>query len=485
MRDQNGNSEALSPHYLLSASEAAKKLRSGELNVETYARSILSKIDARGAKVGAWAYLDRERVLQEARRLDSLPPSARGPLHGVAVAVKDVIQTKDMPTQHNSLSYAVSSGLTFQSEVGTDANSIAMLRQAGALIVGKTTTTEFAATVTGPKGTKNPHDLKRTPGGSSSGSGAVVADFQAAIALGTQTGGSTIRPGSYNGILAWKPTWGVVSREGCKEYSPILDTVGWYAREVEDLELVGDVLGIVDDDDEEDENEIQLNPHPLSARDNDLSGFRFALCKTHVWDEQDVSIDVEKAMKRASEILRARGARVEEMNLPPEFSHATSWHRTIMLADGRAAFRSEWLVNRHNLAESLIAQVENRAGELMMGMAGKNTMDGVEAKEEGVMQDGKIRRKKLLEAFDGIGALRPKADAILRQYHALITPSVPSVAPEGHESTGNASFCCMWTVSNIQIRISSTLKLIGVGSFFSDFHDITGPSYACCQRSWV
>ena len=158
--------------------------------------------------VKGWAYFNPELVLASARKLDAVPLEQRGPLHGVGVAVKDVINTKDMPTSHFSPIYQ-------GHQVNIDAAVVQSLRASGALILGKTHTTEFATCQKGPP-TNNPHDPTRTAGGSSSGSGAVVADFQAPISLGTQTGGSTIRPASYNGVLALKPTWNAVSREGLK-----------------------------------------------------------------------------------------------------------------------------------------------------------------------------------------------------------------------------------------------------------------------------
>ncbi|ENH75614.1 Glutamyl-tRNA(Gln) amidotransferase subunit A 1, partial [Fusarium oxysporum f. sp. cubense race 1] len=202
----------------LTASEALGKIQVDEISVQEYAESLLERIEARDGDVKAWAYLDEKRVMQEARLLDEIPKKNRGPLHGLPIAVKDVIYTKDMPTQFNSPLY---DGHFPE----TDAASVRILRHAGALIVGKTTTTEFAAIHVGPK-THNPHDPLRTPGGSSSGSGAAVADFQAPMALGTQTGGSLIRPASFNGLYGFKPTWNSVSREGQKIYALMYDTLG-------------------------------------------------------------------------------------------------------------------------------------------------------------------------------------------------------------------------------------------------------------------
>ncbi|GAB1212614.1 hypothetical protein ATERTT37_001758 [Aspergillus terreus] len=380
--------------YRLTAFQALQQIRSNQLTVEEYARALLARIDARDDHTRAWAYLNRDRVLEQARRLDRIPPEQRGPLHGVAVGVKDVIYTKDMPTQHNSPIYA-------DSHAQVDAASVIILRQAGALILGKTTTTEFAATVKGPQ-TRNPHDPSRTPGGSSSGSGAAVADLQVPLALGTQTGGSIIRPGSFNGVYALKPTWNAINREGQKIYSPILDTVGLYARCVEDLSLLADVFAL--DDDDESDHSFQLQ------------GARFAVVKTPVWDKAGPGTIA--AMETATRLLRAQGAEVEELELPEEFAQLPHWHGVVMAADGQVAFLPEYQADRGRLHDYLVGLVENR---------------------------DRHSRAERLKAFDGIAMLRPKIDEIASRYAAILAPSVPDEAPVGIESTGSAVFNGMWT----------------------------------------
>jgi amidase len=379
--------------YSLTASEALAKLRRNELTVEQYAQSLLQRIQERDDAVRAWAFLDPEYVLEQARALDKVPKGKRGPLHGLPVAVKDVIYTKDMPTQHNS-------PLHKGDFPKLDAASVTILREAGALILGKTTTTEFAAKTPGPL-TRNPHDPTRTPGGSSSGSGAAVGDLQAPIALGTQTGGSTIRPGSFNGIYAFKPTWNAVPREGQKVYGLILDTLGWFARSANDLELLADVFALRDDED---------------STFDDVKGARFAMCKTVVWPEAGEG--TRAALSRAAELLRAHGAIVDEIDLPAGFDTMPEWHRITLLSEGRVAFLSSYRAGRDMLSPSLIEHVENTEG---------------------------ITRRMQLEAFDGIAALRPQIDDIAGRYAAILTPSVLDEAPVGLECTGNAAFCSMWT----------------------------------------
>lgn len=313
-----------------------------------------------------------------------------------------------MPTQFNSSIYT-------DDAPQVDAGSIGILRKAGALIFGKTTTTEFAAITVGPK-TKNPHDPNRTPGGSSSGSGAAVGDFQAPIGLGTQTGGSTIRPGSYNGIYALKPTWNSITREGQKIYSLILDTLGLYARSVADLELLADTFAIHDD-----------SPAPT---DFTVKGAKFAVLKTMVWPH--IGPGGEAATSKAVSLLREQGAEVEEIELPAHLVDLPKWHATVLNSDGRTAFLPEYAVAKEQLNSQLVGHVEN---------------------------SDKISRKAQLDAFDNISAARPVVDEILGRYAAVLTPSVPDEAPMGIEKTGSAAFCLIWTVS-LASCLSSSLSLI-------------------------
>ncbi|EXK26568.1 amidase [Fusarium oxysporum f. sp. melonis 26406] len=275
-----------------------------------------------------------------------------------------------MPTQFNSPLY---DGHFPE----TDAASVRILRHAGALIFGKTTTTEFAAIHVGPK-TRNPHDLLRTPGGSSSGSGAAVADFQIPMALGTQTGGSLIRPASFNGIHGFKPTWNSVSREGQKIYALMYDTLGWYGRCVGDLVLLADIFGLQDDKDEE---------HAFQG----IVGARFAICKTNIWPMAGPG--TQDALARAADLLRSHGAEVNELELPSAFDDVPEWYRIGLHTEGL-----------------LIEHVEN---------------------------SDNFTRKTQLMASDKLAAMRPVFDFIASQYAAIITPSVPDEAPVGLESTGS------------------------------------------------
>ncbi|KAK2052978.1 amidase [Colletotrichum caudatum] len=386
--------------YRLTATQASAKIRAGDLTVEEYARSLLSRIEQRDPVVKAWEYINPDQVIARAKELDAIPPEKRGPLHGVAVAVKDVIYTKDMPTQYGSPIYAGDAPKV-------DAGSIIVLRQAGALILGKTTTTEFAATVRGPK-TVNPHDTSRTPGGSSSGSGAAVGDFQAPIALGTQTGGSTIRPGSFNGIYALKPTWNSISREGQKIYSLILDTLGFFARSVEDLQLMADVFDLRDDESPKSEFSVK--------------GAKFALVKTMVWPQAGPG--TQSAIAKATELLKAHGAEVDEVEFAPDLQDLPAWHGTVLHSDGRPSFLPDYRAAKDQLDDFLASHVENT---------------------------NNISRAAQLEAFDNIAMARPRVDKMLGKYDAVLVPSVVDEAPVGTASTGSAALNGLWTALHVPV----------------------------------
>ncbi|KAL6351805.1 hypothetical protein LRP88_14898 [Fusarium phalaenopsidis] len=274
-----------------------------------------------------------------------------------------------MPTQHNSSLYE-------GSFPEVDAASVRTLRHAGALIFGKTTTAQFAAVHVGPE-TRNPHDPHRTPGGSSTGSGAVVADFQAPIALGIQ------------------------------DLLLTFDTLGWFARCVDDLALLADVFGIQDDKQEEDATVFE-----------GVKGARFAICKTAVWPFAGPG--TQGALSKAAALLEAHGAIVEEVDLPLEFDNLPEWHRVVLHCEGGTAFLPEYRVGKDDINQVLVDHVENING---------------------------FTRKEHLEALDGMAALRPKFDEIAGRYAVIITPSVPDEAPVGLESTGSHIFCCIWSAS--------------------------------------
>jgi len=375
----------------LTATEAVALMRAGTLSVEEMARACLARVAERDAAVQAWAYLDPDHVIAQARALDAAP--VKGPLHGVPVGVKDMMFTADMPTQQGSPIYE-------GAFPKLDAAPVMSLRAAGALIFGKTVTTEFASTIVGGKA-RNAHDPARTPGGSSSGSAAAVADYQVAIGLGTQTGGSTMRPASYNGVIAYKPTWNVVSREGLKVYSLTCDTLGIYARSIADLDLLADVYRIYDD----------VKP-PAFA----IAGAKIAVCRSPAWSKAEAA--TRDALALGTAILTEAGAEVTELELPAMFDDILQQHHIVLRHEGRSAFLNDYLAHGAQLKDEFKAIVENREG---------------------------ITLAQVRHAYDIAAQCRIAFDEIAGGFDAVLTPSATGEAPVGLGSTGDPSFNSMWT----------------------------------------
>lgn len=379
----------------LSGAQVAAAIASGRLTSEAVVRSCLERIAARDPLVKAWSWIDADHAIRQARELDKSPH--RGPLHGVPIAVKDIIDTADLPTQYNSPIY-------LGHRPARDAAVVAILRAAGAVILGKTDTHEFAAAGRLPA-TRNPHDFARTPGGSSSGSAAAVADGQVPLALGTQTAGSVIRPASFCGTFALKPTWGTVSREGAKLYSLTLDTIGWFGRSPADLALLAEVLAI---------DPGRSVPTPA------IGGLRIGVCRTALWPQADEA--TRDAVEAAAVRLARVGAAVTDIELPAPFAELPDAQTTIMHGEGRPAFLAEYRFAHPLLHQEFRDRVENARG---------------------------ISNAQLAAALDLAARLRPEWDAIAHQYDAVITPSAPGEAPASLTTTGDSLFNRMWTALHV------------------------------------
>jgi len=379
----------------LTAAAAAGQIRAGTLTSEALVRSCLERIEERDPSVKAWLHVDRDRAIARARDLDKQPSA--GPLHGLPIGVKDMIDTADMPTTHNSPIY--------QGHRPTkDAACVAVARHSGGVILGKTDTVEFASA--GRRAaTRHPRNFGHTPGGSSSGSGAAVGDFQVPLAFGTQTGGSLIRPASFNGIYGLKPTWGVVSREGAKQYSAMLDTIGWYGRSVADLSLVAEAFQLFG----------------LGQRQAvDIKGLRVAYCETPYWSKAEP--EGKSTLKLAAERLAGAGAAVVELTLPPPFDGLFEAQTTIMNGEGRPSFLPDYLGSKHILHTDFIEKVENKLA---------------------------ITGKRMAEAYDLAGACRRDFDAMFEDFDVVLAPAATGEAPEGLQNTGNQIFNALWTLLHV------------------------------------
>jgi Asp-tRNA(Asn)/Glu-tRNA(Gln) amidotransferase A subunit family amidase len=393
--------------HLLSASEAARLIRDGVISSEQFVEACLARIREVDGQVQAWTFLDPDHALAQARAADEWRLQGRpvGPLHGVPVGIKDIFDTADMPTENGSVLYA---GRT----PSRDAAVIARLRAAGAVIMGKTVTTEFA--YFSPGKTRNPHNPEHTPGGSSSGSAAAVAAGMVPLALGSQTNGSTIRPAAYCGVVGFKPTHGLISRRGILPLSRTLDHVGLFARSIDDIALLAAQLVGYDERDPETRPRARIPFVEVAAEEPPLPPM-FAFVKTPYWERVD-----EDTKEGFAELIEQLGAQVEEIELLPSAIDAWELHCTIMEAEMAANLEREWDKGRDRLSEQLRAQLER----------GRN-----------------VRALDYQRALSRIAPIHESFVELFEQrYDAILTPAATGVAPKGLSSTGDPIFCTLWTL---------------------------------------
>jgi amidase len=378
----------------LTAREAARQVAERRLSAEALTAAYLDRIEAREGKVGAWEYLDRERALATARQRDAEP--TRGPLHGVPIVVKDLIDTVDMPTTYGSPIYR-------NHRPVADASSVALAKAAGAVVLGKTVTTEFAAFTPGK--TANPRNLAHTPGGSSSGSAAAVADGMAPLAFGTQTAGSVIRPAAYCGCIGYKPSFGLINRAGVKPLADSLDTVGVLAGTVADAAFFAGVLS--------ERPALRRLAVPEQPP-------RFGLYRTPMWDNAEPASAA--ALDAARVALERAGAAVAELAIAPEHHALTEAQNTIMQFETVRAFAYERILHS--------AQLSPRFAQMLdTGMAiGADEYDRARTRAAG--------------ARAGLGEFFGVCDAVL-------VPAAPGEAPAGLGSTGDPVFNRMWTLLGV------------------------------------
>jgi amidase len=376
----------------LSVREAAREIAAKRLGVEEYVGAWLARIEAREAKVGAWQAFDRQRVIATARRCDNEPP--RGPLHGIPIAVKDVIDTIDMPTGYGSAIYR-------DHRPASDAACVALARSAGAIVLGKTVSTEFAYFTPGK--TTNPHNPAHTPGGSSSGSAAAVGAGMTPLAFGTQTADSIIRPASYCGVVGYKPSFGLVPRAGVKALADSLDTVGVMARNVEDAAFWVGALT--------DRRALRdlADAAPLPPR--------LGFCRTPMWDEAEPA--TMAALDRARAALLAAGARVDDVAVPEEQRGLAAAQDTIMSYEMPRALAYERLYRS--------AEISPRLAQLF-----DHGMTIAAETYDAALAEARAARAKLHDFFGGCAA--------------IMVPAAPGEAPAGLGYTGNPVFSRMWTL---------------------------------------
>jgi len=398
----------MSQFSTLTARDALAAIGRREMTSTELVQACLDRIRAVEPRVEAWAFLDPERALAQARDRDEIlaDETLLGPLHGLPVGIKDIFDTADMPTENGTVLHA-------GRRPAEDAMVVTLLRAAGAIILGKTVTTELA--VYGPGKTRNPHNPEHTPGGSSSGSAAAVAAEMVPLALGSQTNGSVIRPAAYCGVVGYKPTFGLISRTGALRQSRPLDQVGVFARTVVDAALLAHVLMVFDDRDPDMRPRTQ--PRFLAAASEDPpSRPRFAFVKSPFWEQADA-----KARTIFADFT-SRLECVDEAELPSPFAEAATIHRTIMEADFAFSFAAEYAQGKDKLTPTLRTMIER--GQRTHAMDRQRALEMVPG---------------FIQALEGIFA----------RYDAILTPAATGEAPAGLASTGNPIFCTIWTLCGV------------------------------------
>ena len=378
----------------LSAVEAARQIGARKITSEALVCDCLERIAAREGAVQAWQYLDREAALAQARAADAGP--SRGLLHGLPVGVKDLIDTADMPTTYGSPIYA-------GHRPAWDASCVALMRAAGGIVMGKTVTTEFA--VMQPGKTHNPHNPAHTPGGSSSGSAAAVADYMVPLAFATQTAGSIIRPAAYCGVVGYKPSFGLISRVGVKALSDTLDTIGAIARTVPDAALFAAAITGRRD---------LLIEKPLSSR------LRVGICHTYEW--KHAQPETVSLLENAARMLVTAGVPVKETRLPPTYASLAQAQTDIQLVEQALSLAHERLVHWPQISERL----------------------------HGILEAG---LKTPLDRYDAALVLarncRRTLSDVFVDCDVLLAPSAMGAAPEGLGMTGDPIFNRIWTLLRV------------------------------------
>jgi Asp-tRNA(Asn)/Glu-tRNA(Gln) amidotransferase A subunit family amidase len=375
----------------LSATEAAARIAAGKLKSEALVEACLERMARREDDVRAWAAFDRDAALAQARARDKDTPRTR--LHGLPVGVKDVFDTADLPTEYGSPIYR-------GHRPAADAACVAQVRERGGVILGKTVTTEFATRH--PNKTRNPHNLEHTPGGSSQGSAAAVADHMVPLAFGTQTTSSVIRPAAFCGVVGYKPTFGLVNRAGLKILSDSLDHVGTLTRTVPDAALLVE----------------ELSGSPPTAFDEvkQLKP-RIGFCRTPYWRQADPA--TQEALRDAVPRLARGGARVTEVDFDGDFARLAEIQVTISTYEMFRSLAHERICHPEQISESLM-------GRLLAG--------------------GRVTRAEYEDAQAAARGCRALLDDLFRDYDVLLAPSARGEAPKGLESTGDPVFGSSWTV---------------------------------------
>ena len=391
--------------FSLTANKLVEKLKEGEISSVEVCKQYIDRIKEFEKDVKAWAHFDKKELLEKAEEADEYRKSGKplGSLHGLPIAVKDIIGTLDMPTECGTVIRKKMTG-------SQEAEVVNLLKIAGAIVMGKTETTELA--YFHPGKTANPHDYSRTPGGSSSGSAAAVASHMAPLSIGSQTNGSVIRPASYCGVVGYKPSYGLISRSGVLKQSDKLDHIGVFGKSVEDVALLTKVL-------------IKKDQHDSStihyAADEMLKVCKkgppyepkFIFYKTKSWKKID-----KESQKSFELFIEAFSKNIEVFDTPSYFDDIPKYHKIIHETDMANNFQGYYKKSKKHLSKEMVSAIER-------GL--------------------KYSAKEYAEAIDFMKRSYESYKEVFEDYHGVLTPSSAGVAPKGLKSTGSPEFCTIWT----------------------------------------
>jgi len=389
----------------LSVIELSNKLKKGEIKSEELVKSYIEQINKKDKQIEAWEFFEPDLAISQAKKLDADRQAGKvqGDLHGIPVGIKDIFDTEDMPTFDGSEAHKKNPSLS-------DCTVVSKLKQAGAIIMGKTVTAELAHLTPGK--TKNPHDPTRTPGGSSMGSAAAVAANMVPLAVGSQTNGSVIRPASFCGVVGYKPSKGLISRHLVMQVSQVLDQIGVFSNSIEDAALISEQLIGYDKQDPD----TSLNPKPkllAASKQKPPAEPILAYIKLPFMDELE-----EDAKEGFAEIKDELKGKVDEMELPEGFANIPKWHKIIMESDMAQSFSKEYKNSKNKLSNKIIEAIER-------GM--------------------KYTSVEYNDARSKIEVANVYFNQFFHDYDAILTPSANGEAPKGLESTGDPIFSTIWT----------------------------------------
>ena len=388
----------------LNAFEILKLFNSNKLSAVEYVSELMSHIKSREHSVQAWAFLNEDLVNSYAKKIDEKRSNnLQKPFAGIPIGIKDIIDTHDFPTENGSKT-------CLGRQPTEDAHLVKLLRENDVIIFGKCVTTEYA--LSAPGKTKNPNDLECTPGGSSSGSAAAVADKMIPTSIGTQTGGSVLRPASFNGIIGFKPTFGSISRSGISPISYRLDHPGIYARCIEDIRIISNLIISYDENDYDMINNLSLKENIVEKSD-----YKFAFIKGPAWPKGE-----EDMKQNFEEFINKSKLNITEITLPETFNNALRDHEVIMNGGIYSSLKKVYNKDKGNLHPYTINRIENGIN--------LNASDYVDALESA---------KKM--KFD--------LNLIFKNFDAIITPAAPGEAPRDLSTTGNAMFNGYWTLMGV------------------------------------